>query len=96
MVKAKEVGNGWLSRTIVAKLETLRSIDSIKWALIIREGVINIDVKAMGGILVALIFPTIDEMKDMLKGGKKCWLNSWFVEVNKWSPNAFCPPSRMV
>ena len=80
---------------MVGELISLRSIASIQEAFI-SEGIFHINVKAMGVKLVALTFPFIEEIEDMLKGSDKSRLSNWFVELTKWSSDDCYPASRVV
>lgn len=94
-VKASEEGNQWLSRSAVAKLPSLRSVESLREAFI-AEGIWNIQVRSMGGKLILLTCSSIEDMTLMLEGGGLCWLNNWFDEVKKWEPEPMTDFSREV
>ncbi|KAI8538241.1 hypothetical protein RHMOL_Rhmol09G0087300 [Rhododendron molle] len=55
-VSLNVAGNGWLYRSAVAKLQRLISIDDLEVQMA-RMGLVNIDVKAMGGRSVILTCP---------------------------------------
>ncbi|GFS42115.1 hypothetical protein Acr_00g0078180 [Actinidia rufa] len=82
-IKAREVGNGWLLRSAVAKISPNRSLMTIQEHL--RSlGHLDIQVRHMGGDWVVLTFPTREDMLSMLGEGKREWLREWFMEVHKW------------
>ncbi|KAF7133064.1 hypothetical protein RHSIM_Rhsim09G0150200 [Rhododendron simsii] len=70
-VKAKEDtfvdGNDWLLRSVIGKLPSLRSVESIKDTFY-SEGVFDIQIKSLGGYYVVLTFPSIEAMLSMIEG----------------------------
>lgn len=82
----KPEGNGWLYRSVVAKLRSLISIDDLKVQMA-EMGVVNILVRAMGGRFVILTCNNKEEMGNLLK--VKC-LPRWFSEVKPWDGQAAC------
>ncbi|KAH7833336.1 hypothetical protein Vadar_005252 [Vaccinium darrowii] len=66
-------GGDWLSRSIVAKLPSRRSIESIRDAFI-SEGVFDIQIRSMGGNHVVLTFPSVEDMKFMIESPQVNWL----------------------
>lgn len=54
-------GNEWLSRSVVARLNSLSTMDSIREALHCK-GVPQIEVRDMGGLWVVLSFPSPELM----------------------------------
>ncbi|KAH7852442.1 hypothetical protein Vadar_024836 [Vaccinium darrowii] len=65
-VKATEEGNPWLSRSAIAKLPSMRSLESLREAFI-AEGVWNIQIRSMGGKLMLLTFSSVEDMNLMLE-----------------------------
>lgn len=82
----KPEGNGWLYRSVVAKLRSLISIDELKVQMA-EMGVANILVRAMGGRFVILTCNNKEEMGNLLK--VNC-LQRWFSEVKPWEGQAAC------
>ncbi|GFZ09150.1 hypothetical protein Acr_20g0009580 [Actinidia rufa] len=79
----REVGNGWLLRSAVAKISPCRSLMTIHEHL--RSlGHLDIQVRHMGGDWVVITFPTGEDLLSMLGEGKMAWLKEWFMEVHKW------------
>lgn len=73
--------------SVVAKLPNLRNLDSLREAFYV-EGVLDIEIRDMGGNLVLLTFPSVPaDLKSILEGGDQSWLFNWFCEVNQWTPS---------
>lgn len=79
------IGNEWLTRSVVARLKSLSSMDSIR-DLLHCKGIPQIEVKDMGGLWVVLTFPSIELMQSVFDGDLN-WLMNCFAEVKKWSPD---------
>ncbi|KAG5562906.1 hypothetical protein RHGRI_005595 [Rhododendron griersonianum] len=94
-IKVQDEGNQWLSRSVVAKLPSLRSVESLSEAFI-ADGVWDIQIRSMGGNFVLLTFPSIEDMNAMLEESGLCWLGNWFDEVNRWKPEPLKEISRAV
>lgn len=77
--------NEWLNRSVVARLNSLRTMESILEALHC-NGVPEVEVKDMGGLWVILTFPSPELMLSLFDGGELSWMSRWFAEVHKWSP----------
>ncbi|KAH7857027.1 hypothetical protein Vadar_008194 [Vaccinium darrowii] len=98
-IKAKEyscvVGDDWLSRSVIAKLPSFRSIESIRQKFYL-EGVFDVQIRSMGGNFVVLTFPTLDDMKVMVEGPEVNWLGNFFDEFQQWSSDFAIEASRIV
>ncbi|KAH7833188.1 hypothetical protein Vadar_003897 [Vaccinium darrowii] len=77
--------NEWLNRSVVARLNSLGTMESILEALHC-NGVPEVEVKDMGGLWVILTFPSPELMLSLFDGGELSWMSRWFAEVHKWSP----------
>lgn len=78
-----EVGNEWLYKSVIAKLSPVRSMALVQDQL--RSlGYAVIKVKIMGGNLVVLTFPCVEDRDSMFKEGKFAWIKEWFTETHKW------------
>ncbi|KAH7859202.1 hypothetical protein Vadar_033039 [Vaccinium darrowii] len=62
----------WLSRSIIAKLPSPRSVESIKDCFI-SEGVFDIHIRSLGGNFVVLTFPSLSDMKSMIECTEINW-----------------------
>lgn len=75
-IKAKEDtmvdGKDWLSRSVIAKLPSLRSVESIRETFY-SEGILDIQIKSLGGYYVVLTFPSIEAMMSMIEGPEVNW-----------------------
>lgn len=98
-IKAKEysciVGDDWLSRSVIAKLPSFRSIESIKENFYL-ECVYDVQIRSLGGNFVVLTFPTLDDLKAMVEGPEVNWLGNFFDEYQQWSPDCAIEASRTV
>ncbi|KAH7835235.1 hypothetical protein Vadar_024218 [Vaccinium darrowii] len=83
-ISVNAIGNEWLTRSVVAKLYSLSAMESIREALHCK-GVPQFDVRDMGGLWVVLTFPSVEQMLSVFDG-EFSWLNKWFAEISKWSP----------
>lgn len=89
------VGEDWLSRSAIAKLPSLRSVESIIDSFI-SEGVLDIQVRPLGAKFVVLTFASENAMKDMIEGPDVNWLGNFFEECRKWSPDLSIEVSHTV
>ncbi|GFZ09210.1 hypothetical protein Acr_20g0010180 [Actinidia rufa] len=94
-VKVKELGNGWLYRSAIAKLSSTQSIVRIQDQLRNLSHA-HVLVRHMGGDRVVLTFKDPDEKDTMFNGGKMAWLKEWFMESSKWENTKSNPCSRLV
>ncbi|GFZ02647.1 hypothetical protein Acr_15g0012550 [Actinidia rufa] len=94
-VKVKELGNGWLYRSAIAKISSTRSIVRIQDQLR-NLGHAHILVRHMGGDMVVITFKDLEERGSMFNGGKMTWLKEWFVESSKWESTKSNLCSRLV
>ncbi|KAH7862757.1 hypothetical protein Vadar_009108 [Vaccinium darrowii] len=83
-ISVNAIGNEWLTRSVVAKLYSLSAMESIREALHCK-GVPQFDVRDMGGLWVVLTLPSVEQMLSVFDG-EFSWLNKWFAEIRKWSP----------
>ncbi|KAG5532640.1 hypothetical protein RHGRI_027065 [Rhododendron griersonianum] len=65
-IKVQDEGNQWLSTSVVAKLPSIWSVESLSEAFI-ADGVGDIQIHSMGGNFVLLTFPSIEDMNAMLE-----------------------------
>lgn len=70
-------GNDWLLRSVIGKLPSLRSVESIKDTFY-SEGVFDIQIKSLGGYYVVLTFPSIEAMLSMIEGPEVNLLGIFF------------------
>ena len=91
----KEVGNGWLYRSVIAKLSSTQSVVRIQDQLR-NLGHVHVLVRHMGGDMVVLTFKDPKEKDTMFNEGKMSWLKEWFVESSKWENSKSNPCSRLV
>ncbi|GFY88917.1 hypothetical protein Acr_06g0008570 [Actinidia rufa] len=94
-VKVKELGNGWLYRSAIAKISSTRSIVRIQDQLR-NLGHAHVLVRHMGGDMVVITFKDLEEKESMFNGGKMTWLKEWFMESSKWESTKSNPCSRLV
>lgn len=87
--------DNWLSRSVIAKSPSRRSIESIRENFYM-EGVFDVQIRALGGFYFLLTFPSIDDMKAMVEGSEVNWLGNFFEEYQPWSPNFAFEASREV
>ncbi|KAH7844126.1 hypothetical protein Vadar_024608 [Vaccinium darrowii] len=96
---AKEItrgeGDDWLSRSVIAKTPSHRSVESIRENFYL-EGVINVQIRSMGGNYFVLTFATVNDMKAMIEDPEVNWLGNFFEEYRQWSPDFAFEASRNV
>ncbi|GFY88782.1 hypothetical protein Acr_06g0007220 [Actinidia rufa] len=91
-IKVKELGNGWLYRSAIAKLSSARSVVRIQDQL--RSlGHAHVMVRHMGGDMVVLTFKDTEERDTMFNEGRMAWLTEWFEELHKWEDTKSNPCS---
>lgn len=88
-------GEDWLSRSVIAKLPSFRSIESIRENFYM-EGVLDVLIRSLGGNYVVLTFPTVGDMEAMIEGPEVNWLGNFFDEFRPWSPESNIELSRTV
>ena len=94
-IKVKELGNGWLYRSAIAKLSSARSVVRIQDQL--RSlGHAHVMVRHMGGDMVVLTFKDTEERDTMFNEGRMAWLTEWFEELHKWEDTKSNPCSHLV
>lgn len=80
-IPIQPVGNGWLCRSAVAKIRKLLSGENLE--LVFRkEGVQDIQIKAMGGRFLIIIFPNVEARDSIIK---EKWICNWFEEIKPWN-----------
>lgn len=94
-IKVKELGNGWLYRSAIAKISSTKSVVRIQDQLM-SLGQSHVLVRYMGGDMVVLTFKDSEERDTMFNEGKMAWLKEWFVESSKWEDTMLNPCSRLV
>ncbi|KAI8551925.1 hypothetical protein RHMOL_Rhmol06G0225100 [Rhododendron molle] len=67
-IAAREEDIDGLQRSVVARLPAPKNMDSLREAFY-GEGVLDIQIRDMGGNLVLLTFSSILDMNSMLEGG---------------------------
>lgn len=89
-IQLKELGNEWLSRSVIAKLSPVRSMALVQDQL--RSlGYADIQVRVMGGDSVILTFLSQETRESMFNGGQMAWLKDWFLETYKWEESTIKP-----
>lgn len=79
-IHLKELGNEWLSRSVIAKLSPVRSMALVQDQL--RSlGYADIQVRVMGGDSIILTFSSLEARDSMFNGGQMAWLKDWFLET---------------
>ena len=94
-IPVKELGNGWLYRSAIAKILSTRSVAQIQDQLK-SSGQRHVLIRHMGGDMVVLTFKDPEERDTMFNGGEMAWLKDWFVESSKWEDTVTNPCSRLV
>ncbi|KAK9291417.1 hypothetical protein L1049_019364 [Liquidambar formosana] len=83
VIQAAELDEAWLHRCMVGKVANYNSRSGLQEA-IIREGVFDITIRFLGGLLVLVEFQSEEVMNWYLE--QKSWLAQWFSELSKWKP----------
>lgn len=80
-IYAQSAGCRWLSRSAFAKVRRLISMEDLV-AIFKREGVPEVQIKAMGGRFVLIIFPDMEIRDNIIP---KKWLLNWVEEIKQWN-----------
>ncbi|KAK9286984.1 hypothetical protein L1049_015392 [Liquidambar formosana] len=83
-IQVEEVDNDWVKRCVIGSVIHFSYLQGLQEAFS-REGVFDITVRYMGGLLVLLEFHLEEIMKSHLKDGT--WLAQWVKDIRSWHPN---------
>lgn len=80
-ITVKPMGNGWLTRSVIAKIKRLISAEDLEYVFK-REGIQKVQIKPIGGRYVIITFPD-ETTRDLVINEK--WILCWFDEIKKWN-----------
>ncbi|KAH7847419.1 hypothetical protein Vadar_025861 [Vaccinium darrowii] len=90
-IVVSEVTDPWLHRSAMAKRKSFQPIKVVH-KLFTDSGFESVQIRTMGGLILAITFQTQDLLDSML-AEDNLFFSSWFVSFRKWDGQA-CPPSR--
>lgn len=79
-IHIQPVGNGWLLRSVVAKIRKLISPKGLEKVFLMENTPVE-QVKSIGGRYVIITFPNV-EIRDVTI--KDNWMSIWFEEIKPW------------